>query len=83
VIHVATDDASAGQEVSASLVAEGSASNLPVPRNAAPGQRVSITLRPARPPIKVRIGPAATSSSQQPNATSNGKPYALDDVIDG
>ncbi|HMD03610.1 MAG TPA: acyltransferase family protein [Candidatus Baltobacteraceae bacterium] len=51
------------------------------PASARPGLRVSLTLRPARPPIKVRIGPSAISAPPSV-APTNGK-YALDDVIDG
>jgi peptidoglycan/LPS O-acetylase OafA/YrhL len=58
-------------------------SSPPSPGNPSiPGQRVTISLRPARPPIKVRIGPSPLSAPTQTALSSNGK-HALDDVIDG
>jgi len=79
-----SQEAAAGQAVRAGDDAEQQeSSSPPSPGNSSiPGQRVTISLRPARPPIKVRIGPSPLSAPTQTALSSNGK-HALDDVIDG
>ncbi len=79
-----SQEAAAGQAVRNSGGVEQSESSSAAPPlvPSTPGQRVTISLRPARPPIRVRIGPSPLASTSQASPSSNGK-HALDDVIDG
>ncbi len=79
-----SQEATADQAVRGAAGAEQKESSSPPfsGSHSPPGQRVTISLRPARPPIRVRIGPSPLSAPPLQAPSSNGK-HALDDVIDG